>query len=286
MFFYLSKIFWFTFQPFNFLAILMGFGLLFFKYSLGRKILVGAVSLFLFLAIFPVGHNLMVYLENMYPTPNVLPKKVDGIIVLGGSVETYLTFAHGQAQINENGERLVEMVRLGHAYPDAKLVFTGGDASLDQSSGKESIVVHSLLESLGFDDSKVIYESDSRNTYENMTHSMKLAKPLPDETWILVTSAFHMPRSAAIFNSNGWKVIPYSSGYIADATYRYLPSHDLLGNYYKLQVAVREIIGIIAYTLTERIKSDEAYSDREDVTLHFQSYSDELAFYRRIGGEL
>lgn len=263
MFFSIAKIFWILCQPITFIAFLMIIGIVFFKTAFGRKFLVSVCSLFVFLGFFPVGNNLLWYLEDMYELPNVLPKKIDGIIVLGGAIEGKLTYAHGQPQINDNAERMTEFVKLGRLYPNAKLVFTGGDGTLFQSSGKESTIASILFKDLGFTSPQLVFEDKSKNTYENMVFSRELVNPKPGEQWVLVTSAFHLPRSVAIFSSNGWQVIPYPAGYITEGRYDYTPNAEVLGNYYKLQVAVREIVGIIAYTLTERIKPahDEVKDD-------------------------
>ena len=243
-----------VFQPLTALALLMAIGLAAFKFRFGRMVLLTATTLFLAFGFLPIGHNLLCYLENTYPSPHTLPKDIDGIIVLGGAVDSAMTYAHAQPQLNDNAERITEMVRLSRLYPQAKLVFTSGDASLDQSSGKESDALNILLKNIGFDASRIIFESQSRNTYENMVFSMRLVHPQAGEKWLLITSAFHIPRSVAIFNSNGWTVLPYPAGYLTDGKYTFLPAPDVLGNYYKLQVAVREFVGIIAYSLTERIK--------------------------------
>ncbi len=256
MFFPLSKIFWMVFQPLTLVLLLVTSGLLLLRFRVGRFLLWTGCGLFILFGFFPVGHNALCYLENSYPANPQLPAHVDGIIVLGGSVDTALTFAHGQPQINDNGERITEMVRLARFYPKAKLVFSGGDGTLGGHSGKESTVVNSLLKSIGFNTKRITFEDNSRNTYENYIYSVRLAKPREGENWILVTSAFHMPRSAAIFISNGWRVIPFPAGFITDGKYRVMPNLDVLGNYYKLQVAAKEIVGIIAYTLTERIKTN------------------------------
>lgn len=264
MFFSIAKVFWILCQPLTLLGFLMVIGLVFSKTSGGRKLLVSVCAVFLLLGFSPIGNNLLWYLEDMYELPTVLPKKIDGIIVLGGSIEGKLTYAHGQPQINDNAERLTEFVKLARLYPQAKLVFSGGDGSLFQSSGTESKIASIIFKDIGFSSSTLVFEDKSKNTYENMVFSKELVNPQPGETWVLVTSAFHLPRSVAIFSSNGWPVIPYPAGYITEGTYDYTPTVDVLGNYYKLQVAVREIVGIIAYTLTERIKP--AYDEVKDDT--------------------
>ena len=110
---------------------------------------------------------------------------------------------------------------------------------------------------MGFDTKRIIYEGQSRNTFENAEFSKKLVSPKNGEVWLLVTSASHMKRSVMIFNSSGWDVVPYPAGYLTRGDYKLIPNFYVLENMYKLQIAVREMIGIMAYTLTGKIKSNE-----------------------------
>ncbi len=95
----------------------------------------------------------------------------------------------------------------------------------------------------------------SRNTFENMEFSKIAANPKEDDIWLLVTSAFHMKRSQGIFNTHGWKVIPYPAGYLTDGHYKVIPNFEVIDNMYKLQIVAKEIIGIMAYYFTGKIKT-------------------------------
>ena len=247
------------------IAVLIGCGVILRKYSVGKWMSRIGVSLLLILGFLPVGQNMLVALESRNPAPIELPKKIDGIIVLGGSIDLKKSIAHHQVQLNENAPRITEMLVLAKRYPRAKVIFTGGDGNLLSSSSSESEQLNILLKNIGFNTSRIVFEGESRNTFENMEFSKTMVHPKSGESWVLVTSAYHMPRSAAIFNSHGWPIIPYPAGYLTDGTYKVMPSLDVLGNMYKFQVAAREIIGIMAYTLTGRIKTDE----KEQFGIHF-----------------
>lgn len=254
MFFILSKAFWALAQPLTFISILICGGWLLRARKCGQRVLtVGVVSLLIF-GFLPVGHNLLVFEEHHFPPLETLPEKIDGIIVLGGPIDFKKSFYWGQGQLNEHAPRITEMIALMHYYPKAKIVFSGGNGSLTLSSSSESIELQKLLKHMNIDMSRIIFEGKSRNTYENMVLSKELAKPKEGETWLLVTSAYHMRRSAAIFNSNGWEIIPYPAGYLSNGQYLFYPTFYLVENMYKLQVAVREIIGIMAYQLSGKIK--------------------------------
>lgn len=256
MFFYVGKIFWALCNPLTLigLTLMLGALLLRTRWKLwGRRLFGAGLALFLLLGFLPVGSNLMVWLESRYPVPDPLPIQVDGIIVLGGAVLTGRSESHGQVSLNEYAERITEAVRLHRLYPQARLVFSGGEGSLLPSSTSESKETKKLLNNLGISTDRIVFETQSRSTYENMKDSTSLIHPQPGENWLLVTSAFHLPRSIGVFRKGGWNVIPYPAGFLEEGRYLIFPTLDLLGNFYKLQVAAKEIVGIIAYRLSGKL---------------------------------
>jgi len=101
---------------------------------------------------------------------------------------------------------------------------------------------------MGMDTGRVIFERESRNTFENVADSKALVHPAPGETWILVTSAFHMPRSVGLFRAQGWPVIPDPVDY-KTGTGQYEAggfSIDLTGHLDLLSQAIKEWIGLLA----------------------------------------
>ena len=257
MFFLLSKIFWQIFAPMTFIAILICGGYLLRRYKGGRFVMGGGIGLLFLCGFLPIGHNILVYQENQYPVMSELPAKVDGVIILGGAIDLSKSLDRGQGQLNEHAPRMTEMIALMRTYPKAKIVFTGGNGGVDKSSSSEAAEVDKLFKHMGINTSRIIYEGESRNTFENMEFSKAKLNPKDGEVWLLVTSAFHMKRSEGIFKTNGWDVIPYPAGYLTRGHYKLIPNLDVLENMYKLQIAVKEMIGIMAYTLTGKIKLNE-----------------------------
>ncbi len=257
----LSKIFWMIFTPLTFIGICLTVGMCLRQRRYGLWILGTGICLFLTIGFLPVGHNILVWLEGRYPVPT-LPNKIDGIIVLGGFIDLSQSVAHGEPQLNVHANRLSAFIALSRNYPQAKMVFSGGNGSVFDSSSSEAEQVHIVLKKLGFHDAKVVYEDKSRNTYENMVNSYQLVHPQAGENWVMISSAYHLPRAAGVFHSHDWPVIPYPAGYLTNGTYRWLPSPDVLGGFYKFQVALREIVGIIAYIFTERIEREHFAEDK------------------------
>ncbi len=253
MFFFVSKLFWAVAQPLTFIALCFLTGLAFYKKQCGRRLVVISAILFVLCGFLPVGPVLIRYLEAQAPMPQSLPAHIDGIIVLGGAVNAESSAARNQPQLNEWSERIFEMMRLSRTYPQARVIYTGGAGSLREQHFKESDIVRKMLTDLQFPIKNFIFEDSSRTTFENVNNSKTLVSPQAGENWLLVTSAFHMRRSLAVFEKQGWKVIPYPAGYIENDAIEPWQFVDVPGNYWKLNVAVKEILGIIAYKFSGRI---------------------------------
>ena len=226
MFFYASKIAWFLARPGNLLLMLLVLGtvLLWTRWRrAGRWLSAGAVTLGVVMAVLPLGHWLRVTLENRFPLVTATPVRVDGIVVLGGVVNQFITEARGQAAIGGAVERLTAFAELAARYPDAKLIFSGGSGVPFRQELKESHFVGPVFERLGLEEGRVIYEDRSRNTTENAEFSRDIARPRPEETWLLITSAFHMPRAVGCFRRVGWNVVPYPVDYTTDGDYQTAP---------------------------------------------------------------
>lgn len=251
-----SKLLWFVADPGNVLLILLCAGALLLgtrtRQRLGRRLVGLAALAGLAITVVPLGAWLHVPLENRFPVPARLPDRVDGVVVLGGAVDQFLTVARGQPALRAEAERMTAFAALARRYPEARLVFTGGSGRLVRQGVKETVAARLLFEELGLDVERVLFEDRSRNTYENAVYSYRLAAPQPGETWLLVTSAYHMPRAVGCFRRAGWHVVPYPVDFRTDGTYAYLPSLFFAEALVDLGLAVHEWIGLAAYRLMGR----------------------------------
>lgn len=262
MFFALSKILGVMASPLNLAMILIAGGMLLslLLRRTGRFLMGVGIAVFIAFGLLPVGHNMIVGLEDRFapPAAQAMPADLDGILVLGGAFNMDVSAARGLPALNPAAERLVAGVELGRRYPEAVLVFAGGSNALlhDGTVVPESVWTEQFLESVGFDRSHVFFEEESRNTHENLRFAMMLALPQPDETWVLVTSAWHMPRAAAVIHSMGWpgKVIYWPVDFRTDGEMRISPPDlDVLSNMDKASIALHERLGWLTYRLTGRI---------------------------------
>ncbi|MDB5491420.1 MAG: putative rane protein [Micavibrio sp.] len=257
MFFILSKIIWFLLAPLNLLTILTVTGLFFLRFKKIRAataLFVTAMTLFLLIGVFPTGQNAVHYLESRYSKPTLMPPHIDGILILGGAVESDASELSGMPEFNDAVDRVNAAIILSRKYPAARIVFSGGSGKLIRSERIDSIDMKMFLKDIAFDASKVIYEDRSRTTSENLINSKEMLKPKPHETWILVTSAWHTPRAMGVAQKLGWGLIPYPVDYRASGRYLWVTQKfDVLDNIYMAHLALREISGIAAYRINGKI---------------------------------
>jgi uncharacterized SAM-binding protein YcdF (DUF218 family) len=252
--FVLAKLVGMLTEPLNlfFLVTAVGCGLLFTRHArLGRRLVAGAVGVGLVLALLPVNHWATVMLEDRFPPPARIPDHVDGIIVLGGAIDPVVSAARGQVSLNGAAERLTALVPLARRHPEARLVFSGGSGAVLSQETKEATYAREFYREIGFDADRIIYEAQSRNTHENALFSKQLTDPKPGETWLLITSALHMPRAVGSFRGVGWPVLPYPVDYLTAgrltraAALRFSLAEGLGG----LAAAVHEWEGLVGYRL-------------------------------------
>ncbi len=254
IFFLLSKWLWLLFSPAHLMLLLLLIAwllLLTGRRRRGLQLMSLLLLLLLLLTWFPVGDALLYPLESRFPANPQLPRKVDGIVVLGGSVMPETSRYWRQLEVNESAERLGAFIELAHRYPDARLLFTGGNASLHPGRSTEASQVGRLFRAAGIG-GRVVMENRARNTAENARFAKQRLTPKQGERWILVTTAYHMPRSVGVFCRQGWPMTPYPVDHYSLPEQLLDPRPQLLENLNKLEAALHEWIGLFAYRLTGR----------------------------------
>lgn len=256
MFFVISKVFWFVAQPINLTLLLVAAGLVasFLAWRRLGYCLISAAALLLGLSVWSsLGANLLAPLEDRFARPEISPENVAGIVVLGGGLEGSINRARGGYELNSSGDRFVETAILARRFPDARILVSGGAGELLLIGESDADTAPRLLLALGVAAERLILENKSRNTDENARFSRELANPRPGETWLLVTSAFHMPRSVGLFRKAGFEIVPWPVDYrtAGDEGYGFFVDNaiDSLQN---TTLGIREWIGLLAYWLTGR----------------------------------
>jgi uncharacterized SAM-binding protein YcdF (DUF218 family) len=238
-------------QPGNLLMLCLLAGVLLFVVSRGRrgKVLVGISLLgFLMLAVAPIGPAMVLALEQRFPRPP-LPDRIDGILVLGGAVDPAISRAYGETVFNSSVSRVLGGIALARRYPDAKLALIGGEGGFIPVGFAEARATQSFILEQGITSSRVVLEERSRSTHENAVYAKEALRPGPGEIWVLVTSAFHMPRAVGSFEAAGWKVIPYPVDYKVDPITGLRADFSLLDGLGASTLAGKEWAGLLGYRL-------------------------------------
>ena len=261
MFFYIAKGLWFLLQPSTLIALLIGYGAILIWTGWarwGRRFVTIGAILLLVAGLSPLGNALILPLEDRFPRANLDdPPPPTGFIILGGAEDRLVGDARGAPALNEASERIVEAAMLARRFPEAKIAFSGGDAGILYKSSSEAEGAQTLLTALGVPQDRLILEAKSRDTYENAEYLKeeftRAGEVGPGKRWLLITSAYHMPRAMGAFRQAGFNVEPWPVDYRtrgkADLT---RPFDKVSEGLRRVDVASREWAGLLAYWLTGR----------------------------------
>jgi uncharacterized SAM-binding protein YcdF (DUF218 family) len=251
MFYYIAKIGWFFATPSNALVALALIGLLLMgtkRAALGKRVAFTSIVGLFVAGLSPLGNALMLPLEERFPAFVDDGTPIAGVVVLGGSFETEVTNVRGQMALNETGERLIALGDLARRYPEAKIIYSGGGSEFTPDTTPEATLVENTIGQLGIAPGRVIYERRSLNTFQNALYSKELVAPNEGERWLVVTSAFHMPRAMGAFRAVGFKVVAYPVDYrTAGEASLFRPFAFVGEGLRRTDVAAKEWVGLFAY---------------------------------------
>ncbi len=256
---WLSKAFWLVAEPGSLLlgTWLVGVVFLYTRwFRLGRMLVLLAAVMTTAIAMLPIGQLALKPIEDRFPPPATLPTKVDGILVLGGVIDEYVIGKRGipKSLVAAGSPRLDAFLELAWRYPLAQHVFTGGSITLIKGRDTEADVVRRIFARLGIDTTRIVWEDRSRNTWENARFSFDVLKPEPGQTWLLITSARHMPRAVSTFRKAGWTgIVPFPVDFATDYELgEFEPLFRLGANLTDLSEAIREYVGLVVYYVLGR----------------------------------
>ena len=253
MFFILSKTAAFFLLPSNLVitAGLIGIVLLTTRFRrAGLRLAIASLVLLALLGFSPLGVLLGHALESRFPPWDASRGAPDGIVVLGGGIAENLSGDYDEPILTGEGSRITAIAKLARAYPNARIVYSNGDASLLGNGRNDSEYLQRLLDSFGIARQRVTLETRSRNTHENAVFSKEVARLKPGERWLLVTSAYHMPRAVGCFRQAGFPVEAYPVAWRTPAHFTATPAGVLSAGLNSLDRAAHEWIGLIAYWVT------------------------------------
>ncbi len=257
MFYYVSKIAWFFTTPSNLLLSIILLGLVLALFKRLRRFGIGLSLVFtlatIALGLLPIASYILLPLEERFPAFQDDGRPVDGIILLGGAVEASDSKARGQIVANESAERVLDTIQLAHRYPNARILISGGGGTVFGDGAAEAPIIAEYFRSIGIDPARILVEDRSRTTAENAVYSQELAKPREGERWLLVTSAWHMPRAVGVFEKVAFPVTPYPVDFrTAGGARTHLPFAFISEGLRRLDIGTKEWAGLIAYYASGR----------------------------------
>jgi len=247
MFFFLSKFGWFLIAPSHlvlWLVLATALGQVLRRTAAASVFGILAALLFLAVGVLPLWVGPARMLEDQYPRGR-WPAHVDGILVLGGGLDTALLRSRGVPAPEGSNARLLAGAEAARRYPNARLVFSGG-SSVGDPNLAESVAAAYIFRQAGVDPRQMLLENKARDTYENLLFSRERANVRPGETWLLVTSALHMPRAMMAARTTGWEVRPWASDYLtgpSDGAYHL----DIAGTLDITDAVAHEWLGLLGY---------------------------------------
>ncbi len=253
--FVVAKLLAFLTQPLAWVALLLAAGLLLPRRwrRAGTALLWGALALLLLQGWEPLPDALLRRLEARHPAPAPIElQRYAGVIVLGGATESsYVWEGHAQPALNEAAERMTAALPLLQQAPQLRLLFTGGEGELVFKALTEAERARRFYAAMGVDAQRLLLESAARTTYDNAVLSAALPGVDRTRPWLLLTSAWHMPRAMATFEKAGWNVTPWPTDYRAG---RHTPwtQYSLRVGAGKWHIVLHEHLGLWVYRLSGR----------------------------------
>lgn len=210
--------------------------------------LILALLTLLTFSLHPIPNIMINRLESQYPTLAIMPANAAAIVVLGGGVRGNTESPPNTQLSSASLSRLIEAFRLYHQQPNSKIILSGGRV---YGSVSESKTMRNLALVLGIPTKDLMIENGSRDTY----HEALYLKPiLTHQTFVLVTSAYHMPRAIALFKKQGMHPIAAPTQFIAKQnSYTikyYLPNAT---NLIISDIAIHEYLGLLFARITHKV---------------------------------
>jgi uncharacterized SAM-binding protein YcdF (DUF218 family) len=249
VFFYMSKILWVATDPVNatVIASMLGALLLFTgRWRGARRLVLGGIVGLAVLGFSPVPKLLLRPLEERLPRPPDT-RPVAGLVVLGG-----ISWARGEVTLSSTGTRILAGIRLAQEHPHSTVAFSGGNPTIGGSEAEtEARAAAMLLAAAGIARDRVVLENRSRNTWENALFTRDLVRPRAGQRWLLVTSAFHMPRAIGAFRAVGLELEPHPVDFRTERERRtdLVPFGHAADGLALAGIAIREWVGLAVYYL-------------------------------------
>lgn len=229
------------------LVLFFGFLLVRSRGNFGRLFIATGCLLLYGLSISPVSAALMMSLEKDFQPVNAKRVKADVIVVLGGGTRDRSWLGLKPEPGEESLKRVVTAVTL-YKTLHIPVLLTGGTGDLAQSQLSDADAMAWTALDLGVLEKDIRTETVSRNTLESARAVKGMIK---GNRIVLVTSAFHMKRSVALFKKLGFEVVPAPAGFRSGqrpfTVFSIIPSADNLSS---SSLALAEHLSLGWYSMT------------------------------------
>jgi uncharacterized SAM-binding protein YcdF (DUF218 family) len=254
MFFFLSKTLGIITNPLVIVGLVFVTAILVKKLKLKRALKIISLGLLIFFSNDFLSNEVMLWWE-VAPVPfNNVKKTYTYAVVLTGVTSTdqmpddRVYFQHG-------ADRVVHAVQLYKMRKIKKVIISGGSGRILTEGRREADDIFKAMELMGVPAEEMVIENASRNTYESAINIKAMMKENLEQEFLLVTSAFHMRRSVACFEKEGFTVMPFSTDFYSHPRYftpdsLIIPQTGAIQNWHKL---FKEWVGIAMYWLTGHI---------------------------------
>lgn len=249
----ISRTLWLLLQPSNLLFVFLLVGVILIwkeRHKAGLRIVLSCMVIYLLVMFGLLTNWLMAPLEKRFSvyTNEVSLGPYSGIIILAGAENIRVSNRHQQVALTGAGERLIEAVRLARKFPALPIIFCGG-VRIDGMMS-EGDIARKFFSGAGIDLNRIRFDDKSYNTYTNAIEAKKLIKNEETDKWLLVTSAFHMPRAVGAYRRAGINIQPFPVDYRTELVAMAFHNPNMGRNLYELDFAVHEWIGLLAYYIS------------------------------------
>jgi uncharacterized SAM-binding protein YcdF (DUF218 family) len=198
-----------------------------------------------------VPEALLRSLEGRFNVPSLTSaEKYAGVIVLGGATGNPVIYkARGQVPLGDAAERMIVPIAFMRKFPNFELIFTGEEGRLAPIGTTEAELAEVFYTEQGVDMRRVTFESQARTTRENASRVAELLGERCKQPWLLVTSAWHMPRSMSEFQAVGCNVTAYPVDFRTGEETSWT-EYSMAGSLMAWQTALHEYLGIFVYGVT------------------------------------
>ncbi len=252
MFFYFSQFLSFLAMPLTLVLLLLVTSAIFSPKSRGRKILWTGILLLVFFSNPFLSNLALLAWEPPYKSFNEIPNREIGIVLTG--VTNLNKTATDRTFFGRGADRITQALQLYRMGKIKKILITGGQGFNPTNPYSEAELLKRFLVMTGMPEVDILIEEKSVNTRENALFTKEFLEKngiATDQEFVLITSAFHMPRSKKCFDKVGLKTIPFPVDYYShdlkyDLPELLYPRPEALVNW---QVLVKEWIGLVVYRL-------------------------------------